>query len=407
MKISENVFYTGKIDWELRRFHGEQLSTNLGSSYNSFLVKGSEKTAIIDTVWTPHAEEFIENLFKLVSPDAIDCVVILHSEPDHAGALPLLMSKLPEGTPIYCSANGAKAIKGQFHGDWNFKTVKTGDKLELGGATLKFVDAAMLHWPDTIMCLLEEQNMLFSSDVFGQHYASESLTDRDCDLPALEREALKYYANIVAPFAKKAKAKLEELEKSGINPAMILPAHGVIWTKQISKIIDLYKAWSSGDPAHQATIVYDTMYNSTRRIADSIGKALAAADPKLEVKIFNASKSDASEIVTEIFRSKYLLVGSPTYNNGILNSIAAVLEEIKGMNLEGRIGYAFGSYGWAPRSVTIISEALKEAGYDMPLSPFKFQWAPDAAKLNEAAQIAPMLLNPVEKGEGFGIVIEK
>ncbi|HEX2985137.1 MAG TPA: flavodoxin domain-containing protein, partial [Ignavibacteriales bacterium] len=258
-----------------------------------------------------------------------------------------------------------------------------------------------------MMCLLEEQNMLFSSDVFGQHFASESLTDRDCDVPALEREALKYFANIIAPFAKKAKAKLEEMEKAQIVPSMILPAHGVIWTKHISRIIDLYKTWSSGEPAHQAVIVYDTMYNSTRRIADSIGKALAAADPTLEVKIFNAGRADASEIITEIFRSKYLLIGSPTYNNGILNSIAAILEELKGMNLEGRVGFAFGSYGWAPRSVSIISETLKEAGYEMPLSPFKFQWAPDALKINEAIQVAPMLLNPIEKGEGFGIVIEK
>lgn len=385
MKISNSVNWIGKIDWELRKFHGEQLSTYKGSSYNSYLIK-DEKIAIVDTVWAPFAEEFIKNLKKEIDFDKIDYIIVTHAEPDHSGALPLLV-EYATNAKIVCSANGAKSIKGYYHKDWNFQIVKTGDKLSLGSKELTFIEAPMLHWPDTMMCFLSGENILFSSDVFGQHYASYDLFDDQIeDKDLLYYEALKYFANIIAPFAKKTIKKIEELTSLNLPIEIIATAHGIIWRKDISKIIDLYKEWSSSYKENQITIVYDTMYNSTRKIAETLANGIKSFDNDVVVKIFNSSRADNSDIITEIFRSKAVLIGSPTYNNGILNSTAAILEEIKGLSLEGKKAAAFGSYGWSPANVKIIAEFLKEAGFEVFEDAAKAQWNPseeDTTKLME------------------------
>jgi len=148
-KVKNNVFWVGKVDWELRKFHGNEYSTHKGSSYNSYLIQ-EEKTVLIDTVWTPFAEEFVENLSKEIDLDKIDYIVANHGEVDHSGALPALMKRIP-GKPIYCTENAVKSLKGQYHEDWNFQVVKTGDKLDIGnGKELVFVEMRMLHWPDCL-----------------------------------------------------------------------------------------------------------------------------------------------------------------------------------------------------------------------------------------------------------------
>ncbi|MBN1141613.1 MAG: MBL fold metallo-hydrolase, partial [Deltaproteobacteria bacterium] len=167
--IKNNVSWVGKIDWELRKFHGNELSTHRGSSYNSYLIR-EQKTVLIDTVWGPFGKEFVDNLAQRIDLEKIDFVVACHGETDHSGALPMLMHRIPE-TPIYCTANGVKSLKGQYHKDWNFKVVKTGDRLDLGGKELVFIEAPMLHWPDSMFCYLTGDNILFSNDAFGQHYA--------------------------------------------------------------------------------------------------------------------------------------------------------------------------------------------------------------------------------------------
>ena len=178
-RITDKVTWVGKVDWELKSFHGPEYSTNKGSSYNSYLIR-DEKTVLIDTVWLPYDNEFVQNLENEIDLNKIDYIVVNHSEIDHSGALPELMRKIPN-TPIYCTANGAKILKGHFHQDWNFVTVKTGDTLNIGSSTLTFVEAPMLHWPDSMMTYMSGENILFSNDAFGQHYATESLYNDKVD----------------------------------------------------------------------------------------------------------------------------------------------------------------------------------------------------------------------------------
>src|SRR5690554_2713260 len=205
-KINDSITYVGKIDWELRRFHGEEYSTQRGSSYNSYLIR-DQKNVLIDTVWEPFSEEFVENLKKEINLKEIDCIIMLHNEIDHSGALLDLMAEIPD-TPIYCTENGKKIIQSRFQKDWNFVEVKTGDRLNIGSRELIFIEARMLHWPDTMFCYLTGDNILFSNDGFGQHYASELMYNDLVDQAELYSKALKYYANILTPFSKLVTAKI-------------------------------------------------------------------------------------------------------------------------------------------------------------------------------------------------------
>lgn len=383
-KISDNVDWIGKIDWELRRFHGEQLSTYKGSSYNAYLIK-DEKNVVIDSVWRPFSEEYIQELKKNIDLNKIDYIVANHAEPDHSGGLPALIELIPN-VPVICTANGAKSLKGYYHKDWNFKIVKTGDRIDLGSGELVFIEAAMLHWPDTMMTYYTNGNILFSNDVFGQHYASEAMYADKCDTSELMYEALKYFANIVAPFSSKSLKKMHEFIALGLPVSLIAPAHGVMWRENPLEIVEQYIKWSDNYSEDQVTLIYDTMYDSTRRMAEEIAAGIKEVSPETTLKLYNSSKSDSSDVTAEVFRSKAILVGSPAYNTGILNSTAAILEEIKGLSLTGKKGAAFGSYGWAPTSVKIINELLKEAGYETLGTGLKAQWNPDENMLESCRQ---------------------
>ena len=205
-KINDKVLWVGKTDWELKKFHGDEFTTTQGSSYNSYLIK-DEKTVLIDTVWLPYDREFVNDLKKEINLKDIDYIIIQHGEVDHSGALVELMNEIPN-TPIYCTANGIKSLKGQYHKDWNFVPVKTGDKLNIGENTLTFIEAPMLHWPDTMFTYMDKENILFSNDGFGQHLASEYLYADEVDQSDLYRQALTYYANILAPFGMMVKNKI-------------------------------------------------------------------------------------------------------------------------------------------------------------------------------------------------------
>lgn len=387
IEIIPNVKWVGKMDYDLRGFHGDQISTHHGTSYNAYLIQ-DEKTALVDLVYTPFAKEFIANLESIIDLKTIDYVIVNHSEPDHSGALPFLMELIPD-TPIVCTASGVKAIKGQYHKDWNFKVVKNGEKLNLGKNEITFIDAAMLHWPDTMMCYMTgEKNILFSNDIFGQHFAGTGLFDTKSDKCEVIFEAEKYFASIIFPFAKKAAKKMQELDAMNLPIDFICPAHGVIWTELISEILEYYRKWSNAYQLNQITIFFDSMYGATKRLAETIAETLAGTDPNLEVKIFNASKTDSSDIMTNIFRSKGILVGSSAINNGMLNSVAGLLEEICNMGPENKKAAAFGSYGWSPKPIDMMSEKLRSGGFEIVLEPLKVQWAPDSEVLEKAKQYA-------------------
>ncbi len=389
-KISDTVSWVGKIDWELNRFHGDEYSTHKGSSYNSYLIR-DEKTVLIDTVWAPFSNEFVTNLKKEVDLNKIDYIIMNHSEIDHSGALAELMRDIPN-TPIYCTKNGAKIIKGHHHKDWNFVEVKTGDTLDIGKNKLIFVEAKMLHWPDSMMTYMSGENILFSNDAFGQHYASELMYNDKVDNDELYNEAIKYYANILTPFSKFVVNKIEEVVALNIPIEMICPSHGVIWRDNPLQIITKYMEWAKIYQENQITIIYDTMWNGTRRMAEAIAEGIKSKDKDVNIKLFNCAKRDKNDIITEVFKSKMILVGSSTINNGILTAAAGILEMIKGMKFTNKKAAAFGSYGWSGESVKIITELLKEAKFEVVNDGIKELWNPDEDALQRCREFGKSLI---------------
>ncbi len=379
--ITDKVSWVGKVDWELTRFHGDEFSTHHGSSYNSYLIRDS-KTALIDTVWKPYDSEFVSRLKREVPLEQIDFIIMNHNEVDHSGALPELMREIPD-TPIYCTAKGEAIIRAHYHQDWNFVRVKSGDSLSLGESSLTFIEAPMLHWPDTMFCHLSGDNILFSNDGFGQHFASESLFDTDVNRCELMAEAMKYYANIICPFSPMALRKVKEINALGLPVSMICPSHGVIWRQNPGDIIQAYLRWADAYQEDLVTIVYDTMWQSTRLMAEAIADGIREQSPATAVLIYNAAKEDKNDILTQMFRSRAVLVGSPTINNGISYAVAGLLEMAHGLKFKKKKAAAFGSFGWSGESVKIISERLQHAGFELASDGLRLPWVPDDDALQQ------------------------
>jgi len=389
MNVKNNVTWVGKIDWELRKFHGNEYSTHRGSTYNSYLIK-EEKVALIDTVWAPFSKEFLENLSNEIDLYKIDYVIANHAESDHSGALPELMRHIPE-TPVYCTKNGVKSLRGHYHKDWNFNIVKTGDRLNLGEKELIFVEAPMLHWPDSMFCYLTEDNILFSNDAFGQHYASEYMFNDLVDQFELMTECIKYYANILTPFSKLVVKKIKEILSFNLPVEIICPSHGVIWRDNPLQIVNKYLDWANDYKENQITILYDTMWNGTRVMAENIATGIKSSDSSVNIKLYNIFKTDKNDIITEVFRSKGIVVGSPTINKGILTSVAGILEQIKGLRFVGKKATAFGSYGWSGESVKIILDILEKSGFQIIDEGLKVMWNPDEENIKSCIKYGETL----------------
>ena len=380
-KITDKVTWVGKVDWELKMFHGNELSTKKGSSYNSYLIR-DKKNVLLDTVWGPYDEEFVTRLKEEIDLKEIDAIIMQHNETDHSGALPALMREIPD-CPIYCTKKGEAILRGHYHQDWNYVNVKTGDTMELGDTTLTFIEAPMLHWPDTMFTYMSGENILFSNDGFGQHFATESLYNDLQDQSALYYEAEKYFANILGPYCNMVKTKVNQILGMNLKIDMICPSHGAIWKEDPAQIVKKYLEWSDAYQENQITVVYDTMWNSTRKMAEAIVEGIEQEDPTVTVKLMNAAKDDKNDILTEIFQSKAVLVGCPTINYGLSFAIDGLLGMLKGLRLKKKKGAAFGSYGWSGDGNKEITERLTSAGFEIVNDGIKTLWVPDEKAIDE------------------------
>lgn len=390
-QIKNNVYWLGKIDWELESFHGADYSINHGSSQNAYLIQ-EEKTVLIDTVWRPHSTEFVDNLAGEIDLEKIDFIVMNHGEVDHSGSLPALMEKIPN-TPIYCTANAVKSLTGQYHHpEWNYKVVKTGDAIDIGnGKQLVFVEMRMLHWPDSMATYLTGDNILFSNDAFGQHYAVEELFNDKADACLLWAEALKYYANILTPFSPLVKKKIEEIQGFNLPIDIIAPSHGSIWRENSLQIVEKYYQWSQNYQEDQITIAYDTMWDGTMQLAHRIGKEISRLSPDTKVKIFNISKTNKNDIMTEVFKSKAIAVGSPTVGQNILSSVGGWLSFLEELKFKGKKAAVFGCYGWSGEGNKVLRARLEESGFSVVEPEMKCNWNPREEDLSTAAGIAKAL----------------
>ena len=371
IEIAKDIYWLGVIDWNIRDFHG--YSTYQGSTYNSFLIV-DEKIALIDAVKEGFADELIAGISQVVDPSKIDYVISNHTEMDHSGGLPLVMNKIGEQKPLYCSKMGHKNLSKHFTRKWNYHPVENGEELGLGKKTLAFMETRMLHWPDSMFTYVKEDKILFSSDAFGQHYAGLERFDDQIG-EAIMPHAKKYFANILLPYAPLILKLVDKVKEMGLAIDMICPDHGIIWREDPSKIINAYVEWSLQKPKRKAVIVYDTMWHSTETMAKAIVYSLG--EEGVDARPMNLRACHRSDIVTEVIDAGAVVIGSPTLNNGLFPTISDVLTYIKGLKPQNKIGAAFGSYGWSGEAVKLINKELEEMKFEVIDPGLKIQYVPD------------------------------
>jgi flavorubredoxin len=385
-ELARGVYWVGAIDWNGRDFHG--FTTPGGTTYNSYLVIG-EKTALIDTVKAPFAEEMLKRITQIIDPSKLDYIIVNHMELDHAGSLAELKKRT--GAKIYITKRGVDILNGYFRDSgsetWDLEVVQTGDQLDLGGKTLMFLEATMLHWPDSMETFLKEDRILFSNDGFGQHIATSKRYDFEVEdaIP----EAAEYYANILLPFHMPLLRYLGVLEKLGIEPLQIAPSHGIIWKRDLSKILEAYRTWANGEVKEKVLVIYDTMWNSTEIMANEIVEAVRAEG--VEVKLLNLRKNTRSHIMKEMLDAAVFAVGSPTLNNGLFPTVGDFLVYLKGLRPQKKKAVAFGSYGWGGGAVKAIEQELKNAGMEVLEPGLQVKFRPYEKELERCRKLGEQL----------------
>lgn len=392
-ELAKGIYWVGVTDWGLRHFHGHELSTHRGSTYNAFLIV-DEKIVLVDTVWGPFQDQLIENIKEIIDPAKIDIIVANHSEPDHSGGMPAVLRHAPNAQVIV-SKRGLESFPGHYHQQWNFKAVGTGESINIGENDLLFIEAPMLHWPDTMFTYVTGKNILISNDAFGQHFATDFHFNDQVNEEELYEEALKYYANILTPFSKMVTKKIDELLAMNLPIDMIAPSHGVIWRKDPIQIVHKYREWAAQVPEKNAVILYDTMWNATRKMAEAIGDGLGAEG--VNYKIFNMSVSDRNDVLTEVFKSKAVILGSPTLNNGLLPTITPVMEDLKGLKFQNKIGAAFGSYGWSGECVNLLEAHLAACKINVAVPGVRAKWQPSDEDLVSCTNLGRAMAEAIKE----------
>lgn len=373
LKILPDIYSVGVIDWNVRVFHGHTYSTNRGSTYNAYLIL-DEKIALVDTVYGPFAGELIENIKEIIPVEKIDYVIANHVETDHSGALPAIMKLCPKAK-VFGTEKCKEGLYKHYYGDWDFQVVKTGDKLKLGKRTLTFVEAPMVHWPDSMFTYCPEEELLLPNDAFGQHYATSERFDDEANECELMDEAAKYYGNILWPLGSVILKKIEEIQKMNIPIKMIAPSHGIVWRRDPGRIVNAYLSWAKNETISKVVVVFESMWGATEKMARKIVEGIS--DTGVSVKLFDVALSDCTQIIKEMLDARGFIFGSSTHDNNMLPTLAGFIEFFKGLKPKNRVACVFGSYGWAGGAVKEIEGILKETGIELVQPGLSVKYVPD------------------------------
>lgn len=384
-QLCRGVHWVGYVDWTVRDFHGYE--TRRGSTYNSYLIQ-DEKIVLVDTVKAPYADELLRHVQQHVKCSDIDYIVCNHAEPDHSGSLPAVMQACPQAE-LVCDEKCRNALSMHYDvSDWNFKIVKTGDTISLGSRTLAFVETPMAHWPESMATYMPEEQLLFSMDAFGQHYASANRFDDLEPLDVIMDEARTYYANILMLYGRPVSKVLKELGMLDLK--IVAPSHGVIWRKNLDAILKAYDEWIVCKPRPKVLVIYDTMWKSTEKMARAIWEG-AVGQQGIEARLLHVRSSTITEIATEVLDTACMAVGSPTLNQTLMPQVSATLTYLKGLKPANKAGFAFGSYGWGKGGATDVHQILQDMKVEVMQDPLRVQFVPEEADLEKCREAGKML----------------
>ena len=382
IELSKNVYWVGAIDWMTRDFHG--YSTERGTTYNAYLII-DEKVTLIDTVKEGYRRELMHRIRNIIDPKKIDYLVVNHVEMDHSGVLPDVIREI-EPEKVICSKMGHKALMKHFHkADWPYHVVTPGEEMSLGEKTLSFVETRMLHWPDSMFTYLKEDQILFSSDAFGEHLATSERFDDEVNQDTLMYEATKYYANILTLYSPLVKKLIKQVQDMHLPIKMIAPDHGIIWRENPEKILEAYSRWCVNEGNGKALIIYDSMWHSTEMMAKSIAAGLL--DKGISYKLLNLQVNHRSNVMCDVLEASAIILGCPTLNNGMLPRMAGFLMYMRGLRPTNKIGAAFGSFGWSGEAVKLMNTAMAEMNFTLVHKGLKVQYVPEHGHLGECVEL--------------------
>ncbi len=381
VELKNGIYWVGAIDWNSRDFHG--YSTPLGTTYNAYLIL-DEKNVLVDTVKSSFYLEMLGRISEIIDPSKIDILVANHVEMDHSSSLPPILDRI--GNPIVVTTErGRKGLEKHYSRPMNFKVVRSGESLSIGRRRLTFIEAPMLHWPDSMFTYLPEDRVLLPNDAFGQHLATCQRFEDEIGEEVM-KQAAKYFANILWPMAPLIIKKIDEIVKLGVSIEMIGPSHGLIWRQNPNRIIQAYLEWSHGKTEKKILVVYDTMWGSTEILAKAIVKGLI--EEGVETKLLHLRSNHRSDIITEMLEAKGILLGSPTLNNGMFPTMGDLLTYMKGLRPKGKIFGLFGSYGWGGGAIKEMRKFLESEGFEIWEKELSVQFIPDSEEIKRATEFA-------------------
>ncbi|MFO7717015.1 MAG: FprA family A-type flavoprotein [Desulfohalobium sp.] len=392
-QLKNDIYWVGSVDWNLHNFHGYS-QAHRGTTYNAYLVI-DDKVTLFDTVPAKHSGELMHQIRRIIEPEKIDYIVVNHAEPDHSGALPHIVDTI-QPSKIFCSPMGKQAVAEYFHrDDLPLEVVKNGSSISLGKRSVEFMEARMLHWPDSMFSFIPEDKLLIPNDAFGQNWAGSERFDDEVDLNALLTEAAHYYANIILPFSPLVQKVLEKITKAGWDIDMIAPDHGLIWRSHVKEILEAYDRFSKQEPRQKAVIVYDTMWHSTEQMAKAIADALI--EEGIPTRLMHLKAYHHSDVMAEAWDAAAIIYGSPTHNNGIMPLVADMATYMKGLRPTNKIGAAFGSYGWSGESVKHLTEQLEQMGFDLPVEGVRSKFRPNHDELAQCKEMGRKLATAIKE----------
>jgi anaerobic nitric oxide reductase flavorubredoxin len=393
VEVVKDVYWVGAIDYDVRNFHGYSYTTHHGTTYNAYLVVG-EKIALIDGVLGSFSEEMFSRISEIIDPAKIDYMISNHTEMDHSGAVPDVLRAMKKAK-LVCTPKAVEELKKHYSDGWDIQTVRTGDEIDLGDKTLRFYEAPMLHWPESMFSYYVEEEVLMPNDAFGQHYATEARFADQVDQNILWKEAEKYYANILWPLSSMVQRKIEEVIKLGLPIKIIAPSHGLIWRENPLEIVTRYLAWAKGEKTtDKIVITWDTMWQSTTKLARAMAEGIESEGITPLLRLI--PHSDRSDIMAELLEAKGILVGSPTLHNDILPTVAPILSDFEVLKPKGKKAAAFGSYGWGGGAVKRIQESMEHGKMEIVMEPFIVKWVPTETELKSAYEFGQAFAKAVK-----------
>jgi flavorubredoxin len=394
-EIKKDIYWVGAIDWTIRDFHG--YSTYEGTTYNAYLLK-DEKTVLFDTVKKSKMSDLVHHIRSLTDPQKIDYIVVNHVEMDHSGSLPEMIDLIkPE--KVICSSMGKKALLDHFHReDWPYEVVAPGQVISVGKRSIQFIETRMLHWPDSMFSYIPEEKLLISSDAFGEHWATSERFDDEVDFTTLMQHNAKYYANILLLYSPLVAKLIENVKKLGLQIDMIAPDHGLIKRKHVAEILQAYADWANHKAKKKAVVVYDTMWHSTEMMAKAVADGLMREG--VSVKLMDLQVCHRSDVITEVMGAKAVVLGCPTLNNGLLPRMAGFLMYMRGLKPGGKIGAAFGSYGWSGEAVKLMNQAMEEMKFDIVHEGIRVKYVPVHENLKECVELGKKVGQAVKAALG-------